>query len=210
MTKQRKMLIGVMCVGLGGLAVDRLLLGPPENASASDEVLVIEAPAAAEVEDTRASTASADDPEAEVGSLPSYASLTERLIRAQSSESTPSLDEQVASPDPFRVPSQWQTRPSVPRVEAPTQTTAASERLNALLTLDGTVRSLIDGKEELMAVVTGGSYTAQAVRVGQRIRIPMGNGVMADFELIEVGTRYVVWQAVGSKDRVEMRVAKVL
>ena len=34
MTKQRKLLIAVAGLGLGGLAVDKLLLGPPESAKA--------------------------------------------------------------------------------------------------------------------------------------------------------------------------------
>ena len=29
MTKQRKMLVGVLCLGIGGLAVDRFVLGAP-------------------------------------------------------------------------------------------------------------------------------------------------------------------------------------
>ena len=216
MTKQRKMLIGVLCLGLGGLAVDRFVLGAPESASADDEALVIESPTPTPPAIQPATPAvpgvvpgvATDDVDNDAATLPSYESLTERLIKAQDLLGDGALAPEDA--DPFRVPEQWQAAKSVPQAEPEPDTTPSGQRLKAVLKLDGTVRSVIQGKEELMAVISGGNYTGHAIRIGQKVRIPIGNDMYEEYQLIEVGARYVVWRSTQTQQKIEMRVEKVL
>jgi|GEM_PF-2375597 len=215
MTKQRKMLIGVLCVGIGGLAVDRFVLSTPQSASADDEVLIIESPDAPPppLQPSAPGTivpgaGEPDEGGADAATLPSYASLTERLVKAQALQGQHELAPESA--DPFRVPDQWQAEKSAPQNEEVVAATPSGQRLKAVVKLDGTVRSVIDGKEELMAVITGGSYKGRAVRIGQKVRIPIGNEMYEEYELVEVGARYVVWRSAQTQQTIEMRVAKVL
>lgn len=206
MTKQRKMLIGVLCVGVFGLVVDRLFLAAPEQAAADDAEVVAEV--VAEVPPTPLNTSQpVTTTAAEGDALPSYASLTERLIQAQQHQDQQS---DHGRSDPFDLPEQWQADRSKPTFQGSQPTQGTGQRLVAMFKLDGTVRSVIDGKEEIMAVISGGGLDGRAIRVGQKIRVTNSTGTHEDFTLIEVGSRYVVWMSETTKQKVEMKVDEVL
>jgi len=213
MTKQRKMLIGVLAVGLLGLVVDRMFLAAPESAAADDsEVIVVEPdgptpPSLPGTQPRQAPAAAGTADQSESSALPSYASLTERLVQAQQQASE---TDSGGRADPFALPSQWQADRSKPSTQPETQRKATGQRLTMVFTLDGTVRSVIDGKEELMAVISGGGLDSRAVRVGQKIRVANEGGERQEYVLVEVGPRYVVWLNQSTKERIEMRVDEVL
>ena len=209
MNKQRKMLIGVLCVGLGGLAVDRFVIGSPESAAADDQAdeEIVQAPPAPElvVEEEPAPQTNGEPSKA----LPSYASLTERLIVAQGQQAT--AVEPQDRHDPFALPEQWHSDKS----RAPTQTgqgggSKQHVHITGLFKLDGTVRSLIDGREEMLAVISGGGLDGRAIRVGQKVRVPYRDGTFDEYVLVEVGSRYVIWKSLGTGERIKMQVEKVL
>ena len=208
MTKQRKMLIGVLCAGLFGLMVDRLFLAAPESAAADDSDVIIEAPAPPTIASPigiQPAPAVAGDTQA-TDTLPSYASLTERLITLQQQTNE---SESQSRDNPFALPAQWQAERSTPQTqEQQPQNTATGQRLTTVFKLDGTVRSLskTDGNEELMAVITGGGLDSRAIRVGQGVRVANEAGVEQSYVLVEVGPRYVVWINKATDERVEMRV----
>lgn len=209
MTKQRKMLVGVLCLGLGGLAVDRFVIGSPESASASEEVVVadVQTPPALE-------PAVVDEPTPQTHgepskALPSYASLTERLIAAQNQQETAIV--QHDRQDPFALPKQWQSdKSSVPTQSNGSTGSKQRVRITGLFKLDGTVRSLIDSREEMLAVISGGGLDGRAIRIGQQIKVPYGDGSSDTYELVEVGSRYVVWKSLGTGERIKMQVEEVL
>lgn len=204
MNKQRKMLVGVLCLGLGGLVVDRFVIGAPEAAAAAEGELADVVPPELEPVTIETPSSRAEDQPAKA--LPSYASLTERLLVAQA--------QQVADPqgasreDPFALPPQWQSDKTTP----PTQRdpNPDPDRISDLFKLDGTVRSVIDGKEELLAVISGAGLDGRAIRVGQKVRVPNNDGTYDLYELVEVGTRYVTWLSERSQKRITMRVEEVL
>lgn len=206
MTKQRKMLIGVLCIGVLGLVVDQLFLGVPQDAAANEgEVVAVVPPPVAPLDATpplsTAQTTAGDV-------RPSYAALTKRLLQAQQHEAA--QDAQGSRPDPFDLPEQWQTDRSMPTFEAQESAQVTGQRLIAMFKLDGTVRSVIDGNEELMAVISGGELDGRAIRVGQIIRVTNRSGTHEDFKLIEVGSRFVVWVSETTGRKVEMSVDEVL
>lgn len=207
MNKQRKVLVGVLLLGVGGLGVDRFVIGTPDAAAADDAAPIEQTPPAFEpitVDESTPTEGSDDPPEA----LPSYASLTERLLLAQERQHSDNSNERE---DPFSLPAQWQADRSKPQV-APEVASESKERvrIKALFKLDGTVRSVIDGKEEMLAVISGGGLNARAIRIGQKVRVADGNGSHEEYVLVEVGSRYVVWESVASNERIKMTVEEVL
>jgi len=206
MTKQRKMLIAVLVIGLGGLALDRFVLGTPESASADAGDVPIHAaqpgpppPAQSTAIATASPTPGGDDVE-QVESLPSFASLTERLIAAQAQQQTQEQD----FSDPFNVPADW----SPQRVETTNQTTAVVQQVAPLqeyllnqYRLDSTSRVATNGQDELLAVVASGQSRGRFLRVGDYVDVrytspTSGVGEQVErFTLVEVGNRYVVWQS---------------
>lgn len=207
MNKQRKMLIGVLLLGVGGLGVDRFVIGTPDAAAADDTATV-------EAVVPGIEPIVIDEPTTQVGeeqakALPSYASLTERLVQAQEQQAL-SHDGNERE-DPFALPEQWQSDKIKPRISTgDTPASAQGVQINSLFKLDGTVRSLIDGKEELLAVISGGGLDGRAIRVGQKIRIPNDRGASEEYVLVEVGSRYVIWKSLSSGQRIEMKVEEVL
>ncbi|MFK7789188.1 MAG: hypothetical protein AB8C95_06830 [Phycisphaeraceae bacterium] len=205
MTKQRKMLIGVLCLGVSGLVVDRLFLAAPESAAADDGEVIVEVPA--EAPPLPAPQPVAAQQNEQTDTLPSYASLAERLVTAQQKQG---LQADQTQNDPFDLPAKWQTDRSTPAFEAAQPTQGSGQRLTAVFKLDGTVRSVIDEKEEIMAVISGGGLEGRAIRVGQKIRVTSRSGTYEDYRLIKVGSRFVVWQSETTQETVEMKVDEVL
>ncbi|MBX2852737.1 MAG: hypothetical protein KTR15_13455 [Phycisphaeraceae bacterium] len=206
LTKQRKVLVGVLCLGLGGLVVDRFVLGSPETASAGDEVITVEAPPAAE---PLAGQAPEPDVTSEpVQALPSYSSLTRRLIQAQEQAGPAAHTDQ--NDDPFALPKQWQVELANPLNQPASDPATQTHRISGLFKLDGTVRTSIDGKDEMLAVISGGGLDGRAIRVGQKVRVPDGKGSHKIYKLIRVGSRFVVWQPEGTQEEITMRVEEVL
>ena len=204
MNKQRKILIGTLCIGLGGLVVDRFVLGTPGMAAADDRDAVIVTP-----EPPAAVTPQRSDAEPEViEALPTYASLTQRLIEAQDLISGDT--ERAGSDDPFSLPDQWQSDKSKPLRQQPAVVETPGQQISDVFKLVGTVRSLIAGKEEMLAVITGGGLDSRAIRAGQKIRIPSSNGLSEEYQLVEVGSRYVIWLSVRSGERISMQVEEDL
>jgi hypothetical protein len=206
LTKQQKILAAVAVLGLGAVAVDRLVLGPPQSASASAASDVAPAPAARPADDLEPGS---EPPrgaptQADTRALPSFASLTERL------ELAPPVDPGAAGQDPFRLPDAW-----VPQAVQEVQTvqseqSASSELLLRQYVLDGTFRSVSDQNQEQVAVING-----RAMRVGERILVRTGassDGVASGevYELLKVATRAVVFESVQTGRQVVLRAPKVL
>lgn len=214
MTKQRKMLIGVLCLGLGGLAVDRFVIGAPESAAADDEVITVEAtPPPAPPPALQALAEPTSEPEAAGESpkaLPSYASLAQRLIQAKAQAGDPAPTDEQA--DPFALPEQWRAAAFKPTQQQPTDPNAKQHAISGLIKLDGTMhaRSLVDGKEELVASISGGGLDGRLFRKEQIIRIPNDRGSHDRYKLEEIGSRYVVWLALDGGYRIRMEVEKDL
>jgi hypothetical protein len=208
MNKQRKILVGVLCTGVLGLVVDRMFLVGPESAEADDSDVIEQAaapPTIASPAGSQPALAVAVGTQA-TDTLPSYASLTERLVKAQQQTSETESPERA---DPFALPDQWQAQRSTPLpLQQEPEDTASGQRLTVVFKLDGTVRSLskVDGKEELMAVITGGGLDSRAIRVGQGVRVADEAGMEQSYVLVEVGPRYVVWTNKATDERIEMRV----
>lgn len=216
MTKQRKMLLGVLIVGVLGLVVDRFLLAAPESAAADDSDVIIEvpaepaAPALPSLSGSQTAQAPTTESDDEAATLSSYASLPERLIAAQQ---LAAHAESEGRDDPFALPPQWradQTKPLTQSQDPNQEAKATGQRLTVVFTLDGTVRSQIDGKEEMMAVISGGGLDSRAVRLGQKVRVADEGGEMQEYTLVEVGTRYVVWLNQAANERIEMHVEEDL
>lgn len=184
MNKQRKMLIGVLALGLGGLGLDRLVLAPPESASADDGSLAmggtdagdssVPAIPGIEIADPVAQAAEAID---QALALPSYASLTERLIQAQTEQAAVALSGDQ-SHDPFALPDSWQGKQTTADVEQPTGPGPDAKDKGFLdrYTLDGT---FISGSGR-RAVISG-----RAVRRGQTVE---------GYRLARIEARWVSWQ----------------
>lgn len=206
MNKQRKLLIGVLCLGLGGLVVDRFVLGSPESASADEEVITVELPQASKpTPEQAAASASPGEP---VKALPSYASLTQRLVEAQQQAGeSPQIE---PNSDPFAMPLQWRVEEARPINQDAIDRTAKTHRISSLFKLDGTVSTSIDGKEEMLAVISGGGLDGRAIRIGQKVRVANGNGSYDIYKLIRVGSRFVVWQLEGTDEEITIRVEEVL
>ena len=209
MTKQRKMLIGVLCLGLGGLAVDRFILGAPESAAADDEIITIQEPQTPSTLQPLAELNPGPEAPGEAPkALPSYASLTQRLIQAKAQAGDPTLAGQQA--DPFALPEQWQSAKTRPRQEEPLDPAEKEHVISGVFKLDGTVRSLIDEREELLAVISGGGLDGRAIRLGQVVHVSNDRGSHDKYQLVEIGTRYVVWLALDGGDRIRMQVEEDL
>lgn len=209
MTKQRKMLIGVLCLGLGGLAVDRFVIGTPETAAAEDEIVTIQAPPDFEpLADPASVLGETDDSDGPAKALPSYATLTQRLMNAQANagEQTPA----ERDGDPFALPQQWQAVKREILDQEDIEQPKKQHAITSMIKLDGTVRTEIDEKDELLAVITGGGLDGRAFRLNQILRVPDGKGKFDHYKLVEIGTRYVIWQDLNGEDRITMQVEKDL
>ena len=205
MTKQRKMLIGVLCLGVGGLMIDRLFLSSPDSAVAEqDEVIEIAADASTSpLASVPGSAQPQQTPPRDAKALPTFASLTERLLLAQQQQAE---HQNSGREDPFAVPDQWQTDQPKALINSQETVAPTKRRITSLFKLDGTVRSLNEGNEELLAVISGGGLDGVAIRVKQRVRVPDNGGQHEDYELVEVGSRYVVWMSLRTQERITMRV----
>ncbi|MEM6504543.1 MAG: hypothetical protein AAF711_03660 [Planctomycetota bacterium] len=203
MTKQRKVLLGIIAAGLVALLVDRFVIGLPDSAEAAMQDISFET--------QELGPAAEDEPVAEIPALdaevlPSYAGLTERLIEAQST-----MEQDTAGrEDPFALPEQWRTDKTKPLIDQETPVDTSDQEITRIFKLDGTVRSLIDEKEEMLAVISGGGLDGRAIRIGQKIRVPTDNGPPVEFKLVEVGSRYVIWKSERTGNRIVMQVEQVL
>lgn len=213
MNKQRKLLITVAGVGLSALALDKLVLGPPESASAGQAVAETPAFGLEAAPDEPSPPAAGAVVEQEKDGLSTFGALTERLIN--------SAKVQVSADrvDPFSLPEGWGSTASQPLAEAQQvqQQTPSTQLLLEQYQLDGTFSSVIDDKVVQLGVITGGIYTGQSMRVGQEIRVDLGahpvtgSAIYETYRLLKVGTRAVLWQSTADDDRqVVMRAPEVL
>ena len=198
MTKQRKMLIGVLCVGVSALALDRFVLAPPESASASVEVKADDATAAAAPAPRQPVAATAtQQADGEARSLPSYARLTEQLAKAQS------LQPLQPESDPFDLPADWRQVISEP-VEDPKPVTnvedaiaMAKQRLSTQFTLELAMSEVTPDGAVKYAVVNG-----KPMRVGEQIQVKApgdGGHILEEvykLSAIDVQSRAVIWESV--------------
>lgn len=203
MTKQRKILIVTAGLGLGGLVLDRLVLGPPESASADQAPAAAEqaAPPALQPEQKVQPGEKPDQP-----ALPSFASLTERLI--QTSQQAP----QTENSDPFQLPAGWQTTAlSDPASQQQTQNLAAdtqyAKRLRDQYKFYGTTNLRIEGKDVRLAVIkrVGQSQqflpVAHVIRVDTGVSTPDGEKIYESYQLEKMGSREVYWVSVDDPTR---------
>jgi len=202
MTKQRKVLAGIMCAGLGLLALDRLVLAPPQTASADvtdDTAASVAGPGlAGSVLDGSSPDAApdntSDNSEAgNVQTLPSFTGLNQRLAStrpAQAAQSEPG----DASNDPFALPERWAPeRPDPPRPQPQPQTTQDSEALEA-------DRAFVES-HTLEAVLDAGG-TQHAV-VDRRL-LKLGDE-LGGYRLVRINARWVLWESVDGSRAVIMR-----
>ncbi|MFN3166842.1 MAG: hypothetical protein ACE37H_07240 [Phycisphaeraceae bacterium] len=203
LTKQQKILAAIAVLGVGVVAVDRLLLGPPESASAS--VAPANDPAGTPPEGSAGAAATADTPaQADAPALPSFETLTQRLA-----ESATDRDAH-AGQDPFRLPEDW--TPKAVQALQPIQAvkSVSSELLPEQYKLDGTFRSVIEQDQEHIAVING-----RAMRVGDRIVVRTGTASDGTetgevYVLSQVGARAVVFESVQTGLQVVLRAPKVI
>lgn len=101
LTKKRKIMIGLLAVGLTALVVDRLMLAPPKQAQAAGPLVTAVPDAATSSADTTAETAT-QSPATPGGELPQYAALTDRMrsLAAQ-------VEPDVADVNFFAEPDGW-------------------------------------------------------------------------------------------------------
>lgn len=216
MTKQRKMLLSVLGLGLGLLVLDRFVLSAPDSASAD---LRPDIPQQAVAPAPEVPAPDQPEPGVDTGpSLPSYATLTERLIAAQSSGSAHpgGADGQPAeADDPFQLPKDWRPAAAdpVPGVKrtAPTQDTKSAQLLLNSYRLEGTYRSINGEQVEKLAVVSG-----KPMRIGDTVQVdPSGPGVTSGasrfYMLVDIDTesRTVTWESSDKKLRVVMHTDKL-
>ena len=179
MTKQRKLLIGVLCFGVFGLVVDRFLLAPPESASADDSS---EVQADADVADAPglgiAAPETVEEPQREASSLPSYASLTERLLALQSSQLAQTPPAEQGGDDPFALPKDWSAKPAMQ--QTPDQAPGGDATDQAFLAKNRLVATLNDrGKQR---AVVGDNL----MKIGDKLD---------GYTLIQIAPRRVIWQS---------------
>ncbi len=215
MTRQRKMLIAVAGLGLGGLMLDKFVLAPPQSASADEYAVDAEEKAPQAAAPAAADGHSAGTAQAST-TLPSFATLTDRLI-ATSSESTSS-----SFTDPFKLPDGWIAPQSgLNQPEANNNDTTEYEDSRQLLLeqykLDGTSRLVSEQGEEIIAVVTGENQSRRLMLVGQTVEVklkkstPDGSPAVEHYRLKEVGAGFVIWESIDSSKRIaEMRTKNVL
>lgn len=199
MTKQRKLLVGVLCAGLGALTLDRLVLAPPESASADQAQPVAADASPAAPSGTllnRQDDAPDADGEQDASALPSYASLTERLLALQSAQTVqvqqtvgllePDAEQSLQGPaDPFAVPEDWAPQAQQHSAPPPAQTQDAAgkaeqaflarHRLAATLNDAGRQRAVVDGK--LMTI----------------------GDELDGYKLIRINPRWVIWESLDGK-----------
>lgn len=220
-TKQQKMLIGVVVAGVCALAADRFLIGPPESASASQGAAISPeaiaanplVPQAAEV--PGATTTNAQDPATPGSSLPSFESLTQRLIKAQTTQATQT--EPQAQHDPFGLPAGWDKRPTQQAIDAqPKPESTVPEPLLSQYKLDGTYRSVVDGQVKSFAVING-----HVMSLGQGIKVRLAQPLAGSESMVEVfrlikvrtadkGPSKVVWESTVDYRLIEMSAPSVL
>lgn len=157
LTKKRKIMIGVMAVGIAALAVDRFALGPPAEARAAATARPAESPQASS--QPTSAPATATDPTGATDiktALPDYTGLTQRLAELQKSDV--GIDPST-SRDLFAEPPDWApvvhepVREAGPRppIEDPNAFMSAyrleSVQLQAVDGARKTTVALINGKE---------------------------------------------------------------
>ena len=207
LTKQQKILAAVACLGVGAVAVDRVFLAPPQSASANavaDAAADAAIAAASPAERQAPAPPTPGDAEDRSSSLPSFASLTDRLAKASTSGPT------LSQADPFRVPAEW-----APKMTESVQTVQAVQSNSEKLLLEqfkleSTIRSIIQDKLEQLAVING-----RALRMGDSINVrlgalPDGSERIEIYELISVASRSVVLQSTENGDQVTLRLPRVL
>lgn len=228
-TKKQKMLIGTIVAGLGALAVDKLVLGPPDSASAGQAQAVsptAKKPAAQAAAPNTLGTAvlgggatpapggqqQSDQPD-----LPSFASLTQRMAKLQSSGPA----QPVQTGDPFALPEDWQEKKpeSVDKAAVVEPKQAYRQGPKLLLeqfTLNSTYRSSVDNEVKAFAVVNG-----RVLAVGQSISVKLTKPMAGTDKMVEKfwlaqvkvgsgGPGEVIWESDYDGRQVVMRMPSVL
>lgn len=195
MTKQRKVLAGIMCAGLGLLALDRLVLAPPQTASA--DVAAHSAASGTEPGLTGSvlnDQAPAEGPEADSApTLPSFTALNQRLASAHPAQPA-QAEPDVSSHDPFALPEQW--APETPAAPDPQPQPQAAEDAEAL-----EADRAFAASHTLEAVLDAGG-TQHAV-VDRRL-LKLGDE-LSGYRLVRINARWVLWESVEGNRAVIMR-----
>jgi len=158
-TRKRKILIGVLGVGLTALVCDRFVLGPPSEAHAAAtsvaQAIEEQAPSAAS-----SATLPAARPPASVtdrAALPDYTGLAQRLQRLQRETAEPPP---ATGRDLFAEPADWApkavTREPEPEARGPIadpQAFLAQYRLESIQ-----IQSVSDTRKVTVATINGESY----------------------------------------------------
>ncbi len=206
MTKQRKLLLVVAGLGLGGLAVDKLLLGPPESAKADVKAVAQQAPAPVQQPPT---DQPGDGPsEGEQKALPSYATLTERLIE------TADRTAPRQTGDPFAMPADWApVITNTPGRPEQARDNEWSRRLLAQYKFYGTTTLEVEGEEVQLAVIRKGKMGQQFGQLGHMIRVETGKKTQRGepeyemYQLVKIDPRKVVWRSIENTEQtVEMQI----
>ena len=149
-------------------------------------------------------TAGDVEPEA----LPSYATLTERLIAT----ADPATDQQPG--DPFAMPAGWGTViTDTPSGSEQAQDTEWAKRLLAQYKFYGTTTLELEGQEVQLAVIQKAGVGQQFGQVGHTIRVEtgqtseQGEEMYELYRLVKIEPRKVIWTSIAKPDRaVEMQI----
>jgi hypothetical protein len=196
LTRKRKIMIGTLAVGLTALAVDRLVIGPPNTAQAAGP-LVTDSPAS----DTAPVPAEASEPnerernEADASGqvLPRYAELSERL-RSLANTSQARPDEAT---DLFAQPDAW--APAEPVAAQAAQPTGPIQDPATFLATHRLVEIADTGRDGVVAIIgsrklkvgdtlegfilrgfiqntrAGNAAVWESIKTGQLIRMQVGS-----------------------------------
>ncbi|XAL98861.1 hypothetical protein OT109_14880 [Phycisphaeraceae bacterium D3-23] len=178
MTKQRKLLIGVLVLGVGAVVIDRAVLGGPEEANASDAALTdgdTTAPGAAAIEPVAATDVPAEQA-APAGRGPIDLSDFARRL-----EGMPRVtDGTLGREDVFVAPVGWQPQ-LIEEAAEETEPVVADGSLGRAFQGDHTHDGVIKIGETLYALVDGAKVTE--------------NQILDGFILIRFNTRQSLWES---------------
>lgn len=148
LTKKRKIMIGLLAVGVTALFVDRLMLAPPKEAQAAGPLVADGPDAAASAADT-AAEAAAQSPATSGDPLPQYAALTDRMRDLVVPVEPGAADVNFfAEPEGWAAPEPAEAQPQEPTgpIEDPAEFLATCQLSEIMETDKGTAARIGDRK----------------------------------------------------------------
>lgn len=193
MNKQRKILIGVLCSGLGALLIDRIVIGPPQTASASAIDVSLDPLASSQASPIEAQmlTVPVETNQADVQTLPNYQRFHVRLKALRDSTTLDRNNEALPSraDDPFALPDAWQ--PAVAQQPAPEPAPSRAQPDQAFL-----------ARHQLDATLT--THGEQRAVIGNRL-LKLGDR-LDGYRIVQIHPRWVLWESIDGQRPLVMEV----